>query len=157
MEIATNFILKTALQNPRILRQSEIPATSLLTVPRGNPRNRMALLALFRKISRQKKLISQFIISYFLVMLLLFALGALRLVNSKLFLDRFAAFNVTWRSLEDNILSVPHRKAASSCSIVSEMKTELQRNTIKDEKVADFYNSSLIAYSIINSSRFADL
>ncbi|MGC1586050.1 MAG: hypothetical protein WA791_10150, partial [Rhodomicrobium sp.] len=149
MEIATNFILKSALQNPRILSRSEIPATlvsngaawkseeafgSVRIMPEGGGTKGIdvasAIAAADAKECKGK-----------------FATGReAKLVNSDVVFHGFAVCEDTDGSRSAQYFVVPRKKGGFIVfSLVSDMKTEKSRGAVKEEKLVDFQKAALIS------------
>ncbi len=151
MEIATNFILKSALQNPRILSHSEIPAAlasngaawkseeangSVRIIEQdGNTKGidvASAIAAADAKECKGK-----------------FASGRVaELVDSEVVFRGFAACEDTDGARSAQYFVVPRKKGGFIVfSVVSDMKTEPARNAVRDEKLVDFRKAVLVAVS----------
>jgi hypothetical protein len=151
MEIATNFILKTALKSPRLLGQSEMPATLAsnsaawqseeaygsvkILPPEGDMKGidiASAIAAADAKECKGK-----------------FASGRVaELVDSEVVFRGFAACEDTDGARSAQYFVVPRKKGGFIVvSVVSDMKTETARNAVKEERVADFRKAALVAIS----------
>jgi hypothetical protein len=149
MEIATNFILKTTLQSPRILTRSEIPATlanngaawksdeaygSVRIVPQeGDIKGIDVASAIAAADSKECKG--------------KFASGRVaELVDSDVVFRGFAACEDTDGARSAQYFVVPRKKGGFIVlSVVSDMKTEPARNVVKDERLGDFRKAALIS------------
>ncbi|MGO9485298.1 MAG: hypothetical protein ACLPX9_12040 [Rhodomicrobium sp.] len=151
MEIATNFILKSALQNPRILSRSEIPpilasngaawkseeayGSVRIVAQDGDMKGidvASAIAAADAKECKGK-----------------FASGRVaELVDSEVVFRGFAACEDTDGARSAQYFVVPRKKGGFIVlSVVSDMKTEPARNAVKDEKLVDFRKAVLVAAS----------
>ena len=149
MEIATNFILKSALQNPRILSRSEIPATlvndgavwkseealgSVKIVPGdGNLKGIEVASAIAAADSSECK--GKFMTG-----------RAADLVDSDVVFRGFSICDDTSGSRSAQYFVVPRKKGGFIVlSVGSDMKTEPARNAMKDEKISAFSKAALLA------------
>ncbi|MGO8780430.1 MAG: hypothetical protein ACLQKK_16205 [Rhodomicrobium sp.] len=149
MEIATNFILKSALQSPRILSRSEIPATLAsngaawkseeaygfvrIVAQEGDTKGidiASAIAAADSKECKGK-----------------FASGRVaELVDSDVVFRGFAACEDTDGARSAQYFVIPRKKGGFVVfSVVSDMKTDLSKNVVKDEKLVDFRKAALVA------------
>lgn len=149
MEIATNFILKTSLQSPRILSRSEIPATLIsdgaawrseeasgtvkIVSGDGNLKGVDVASAIASADSKECK--GKFVTG-----------RAADLVDSDVVFRGFAICEDSSGSRSAQYFVVPRKKGGFIVlSVVSDMKTEPARNAMKDEKVSAFSKAALIA------------
>ena len=152
MEIATNFILKSSLQSPRILSRTEIPPTlvsdgaawrseeasgGVKIVPGdGNLKGIDVASAIAAADSKECK--GKFVTG-----------RAADLVDSDVVFRGFAICDDTSGSRSAQYFVVPRKKGGFIVlSVVSDMKTEPARDAMKDEKVSSLSKAALLAVSM---------
>ncbi len=149
MEIATNFILKSALQNPRILSHSEIPATLVGNGAAWKSEEAFGFVRIIPQSGDTKGIdvASAIAAADAKECKGKFASGRVaELVDSEVVFRGFAACEDTDGARSAQYFIVPRKKGGFVVfSIVSDMKTEKARNAVKDEKLVGFRNAALIA------------
>ena len=152
MEIATNFILKSSLQSPKILSRTEIPATlvsdgaawkseeasgTVKIVPGdGNLKGIEVASAIAAADSKECK--GKFVTG-----------RAADLVDSDVVFRGFAICDDTSGNRSAQYFVIPRKKGGFIVlSLVSDMKTEPARNAMKDEKVSSLSKAALLAVSL---------
>ena len=152
MEVATNFILKTSLQNPRIVNRSDIPAT--LVADRADWRSEEASGSV-KIISGDGNLKGIDIASAIATADSNECKGkfmtgrAADLVDSDVVFRGFSICDDTSGSRSAQYFVVPRTKGGFIVlSVVSDMKTEQARNAMKDEKVSALSKAALLAVSM---------
>jgi hypothetical protein len=149
MEIATNFILKSALQNPRILSHSEIPATLVSNGAAWKSEEAYGSVRIVGQDGDTKGIdvASAIAAADAKECKGKFASGRVaELVDSDVIFRGFAACDDTDGARSAQYFVVPRKKGGFIVfSVVSDMKTEKARNAIKNEKLADFRKAALVA------------
>ena len=152
MEIATNFILRSSLQNPRILSRSEVPATLVsdgalwkseeasgsvqIVSEEGNLKGIDVASAIAAADSKECK--GKFVTG-----------RAADLVDSDVVFRGFSICEDSSGSRSVQYFVVPRKKSVFTVlSVVSDMKTEPARNAMKDERVSSFSKAALLAVGI---------
>jgi hypothetical protein len=149
LELATNFILKSGLQNPRVLGRSEIPTTLAsnsagwkseeafgfvrIISPDGDTKGIDVASAIAAADAKQCKG--------------KFASGRMaKLIDDEVIFQGFSACEDTDGSGAAQYFVLPRKKGGFIVfSVVSDMKTEKARGAVKDEKVVDFQKAALVA------------
>ena len=152
MEIATNFILKSSLQNPRILGRAEIPATLVsdgaawkseeaygsvkIVSEDANLKGIDVASAIASADSKECK--GKFVTG-----------RAADLVDSDVVFRGFAICDDSSGNRSAQYFVIPRKKGGFIVlSVVSDMNTEPARNAMKDEKVSSLSKAALLAVSM---------
>jgi hypothetical protein len=149
MEIATNFILKSALQNPRMLSRAEIPIT---LASNGAAWKSEEAAGSVRIVSQDGDIKGIDVASAIAAADSKeckgkFASGRVaELVDSEVVFRGFAACEDTDGARSAQYFVLPRKKGGFIVfSVVSDMKTDVSKSVVKDEKLVDFRKAALVA------------
>jgi hypothetical protein len=149
LEIATNFILKSGLQNPRILSRSEIPATLVSNSAGWKAEEARGFVRIVSQDGNTKGIdvASAIAVADAKECKGKFASGRVaKLIDDEVIFHGFSACDDTDGARSAQYFVLPRKKGGFIVfSVVSDMKTETARNAVKDERVLNFQKAALVA------------